>query len=87
MNGAQLILVGGINVYQRLIAPVLCALLAPMGFGCRFHPTCSRYASQAVREHGALRGVALAIKRLCRCHPWGGSGLDPVPRRVAPRNS
>ena len=46
---------------------------------CRFTPTCSQYALEALRKHGPVRGLWLAIKRICRCHPWGGSGYDPVP--------
>ena len=46
---------------------------------CRFTPTCSEYARQAIRKYGPLKGMYLALKRLLRCHPWGGSGYDPVP--------
>jgi putative membrane protein insertion efficiency factor len=46
---------------------------------CRFAPTCSDYAAQALQRHGALRGSGLALRRVSRCHPWGGSGFDPVP--------
>ena len=46
---------------------------------CRYHPSCSHYAIQAIRKYGAFRGSWLALKRLLRCHPWGGSGYDPVP--------
>lgn len=46
---------------------------------CRFTPTCSQYALEALRKHGPIRGTWLAVKRICRCHPWGGSGYDPVP--------
>lgn len=46
---------------------------------CRFQPTCSQYAIEALRKHGPLRGSWLALKRILRCHPWGGSGYDPVP--------
>ena len=46
---------------------------------CRFVPTCSDYALDALEEHGAIRGVGLIVGRLCRCHPWGGHGWDPVP--------
>ncbi|MBQ4567398.1 MAG: membrane protein insertion efficiency factor YidD [Desulfovibrio sp.] len=61
-----------IRVYQRFISPVL----PP---ACRFYPTCSAYAVEAVMRHGILRGGWLALRRLCRCHPWGGWGYDPVP--------
>jgi uncharacterized protein len=46
---------------------------------CRFHPSCSAYALEALAQHGAVRGGWLAVRRLARCHPWGGGGLDPVP--------
>lgn len=52
---------------------------AVMGRQCRFLPSCSEYAEEALATHGAGRGAWLALKRVCRCHPWGGSGLDPVP--------
>jgi putative membrane protein insertion efficiency factor len=50
-----------------------------LGNACRYHPSCSAYALEAVDTHGALRGSVLAVKRIGRCHPWGGSGLDLVP--------
>lgn len=50
-----------------------------VGRGCRFQPTCSAYALEALDRHGALRGSALMVGRVCRCHPWGGHGYDPVP--------
>jgi hypothetical protein len=49
--------------------------------GCRYLPTCSAYADEAIRIHGAGRGTLLALRRLARCHPWGGHGVDPVPDR------
>ena len=58
--------------YQLLVSP----FLPP---ACRFLPTCSEYAVEAIESHGAGRGVVLALLRLARCHPWGGSGYDPVP--------
>jgi hypothetical protein len=66
-----------IRCYQLTIAPILTVLTG--GGCCRFEPSCSRYFSAAVEKHGALRGSWLGVKRLARCHPWGGSGLDPVP--------
>jgi uncharacterized protein len=50
-----------------------------VGHGCRFQPTCSAYAMEALEKHGALKGTWLATHRICRCHPWGGSGIDNVP--------
>lgn len=64
---------GIVRGYQLLISP----LLAP---SCRYLPSCSDYAIEALARHGALRGSVLALRRLCRCHPWGGSGYDPVPQ-------
>lgn len=61
-----------IRFYQRFISP----MLPP---ACRFTPTCSQYAVEAIQKHGALKGLYLAIRRILRCHPWGGSGYDPVP--------
>lgn len=61
-----------IRVYQWIVSP----LLPP---ACRYWPSCSEYTLQAVRKHGAFRGVWLGLKRLLRCAPWGGSGYDPVP--------
>ena len=61
-----------IRAYQLVISPLL-------GPSCRYAPTCSEYAIQAFEKHGVLRGGWLAVRRLLRCHPWGGSGYDPVP--------
>lgn len=66
------LLTGLIRLYQRAISP----LLPP---ACRFTPTCSEYAVQAIEAYGSGKGSWLALKRLGRCHPWGGSGYDPVP--------
>ena len=67
-----------IRGYQWLISPMLSWLGGP-GSGCRFEPSCSRYFLEAVETHGGFRGAWLGIKRLARCHPWGGLGYDPVP--------
>jgi hypothetical protein len=77
--GARLML-ALIGFYRRGVSP----LLPP---ACRFTPTCSAYAEEAVRKHGAVRGGWLAGRRLLRCHPWGGSGYDPVPDAVRGRTA
>ncbi|MBW8900752.1 MAG: membrane protein insertion efficiency factor YidD [Massilia sp.] len=59
--------------YQLLVSPML-------GQNCRFYPSCSTYAIEAVEVHGAARGSWLALRRVCRCHPWNEGGVDPVPR-------
>ena len=66
------ILTSMIRGYRYLLSP----FLAP---SCRYQPTCSKYALDALNEHGAIKGGYLAIRRVFRCHPWGGSGYDPVP--------
>jgi putative membrane protein insertion efficiency factor len=78
-NGAHVVLLvprwlllGAIRVYQSTVGPAL-----PRA--CRFEPTCSRYAYTAIERHGALSGSWLALRRLARCQPFGGSGYDPVP--------
>ncbi len=65
-------LTGAIGAYQIAVSP----LLAP---SCRYWPSCSAYAIEALRAHGASRGTWLAVRRLCRCHPWARGGVDPVP--------
>jgi putative membrane protein insertion efficiency factor len=67
-----------IRAYQIFLSPVLSWIAGP-GAGCRYQPTCSHYFLQAVETHGVIRGGWLGIKRICRCHPWGGHGYDPVP--------
>lgn len=66
---------GLIRGYQLCISPLL-------GPRCRFYPSCSQYALEAVSAHGSLRGILLALRRLARCHPWHHGGYDPVPGRV-----
>lgn len=64
--------VGLIRFYQVAVSPYIPA-------ACRFHPTCSQYALEALKKHGILKGGLLSLKRILRCHPWGGKGHDPVP--------
>ena len=61
-----------IKAYQKFLSPLL-------GQNCRFHPTCSQYAIEALDTHGIFYGLFLSLKRIVRCNPWGGSGIDNVP--------
>jgi len=70
-----------IRAYQLTLSPLQTFLFGASG-GCRYTPSCSAYAVEALQEHGALTGTVLAARRICRCHPWGGCGHDPVPRRI-----
>lgn len=63
-----------IKIYQFLISPII-------GKNCRFNPTCSNYALEALKKHGLFLGVYYSIIRISKCHPWGGSGHDPVPSK------
>ncbi len=74
LKSMQKILIWLIKGYRLIVSPYL----APH---CRFTPSCSEYALIAITQHGTLRGFALAIKRLLRCHPWHPGGYDPVPER------
>jgi hypothetical protein len=82
MNPVQHLLLAAVRAYRRAGPPLKAALFGP-GARCRFTPTCSAYAAEAVARHGALRGSWLAAGRVCRCHPWGGCGQDPVPAAPA----
>ena len=82
-RGLGALLVLPIRAYQLLISPLL-------GPRCRFHPSCSAYAVEAIRVRGPIVGLALTVHRLGRCHPWNPGGLDPVPprrRRSRPQSS
>lgn len=68
------LLVGLIRLYQRVLSPLL-------GPRCRFYPSCSAYAIEAIDRHGPLRGSWLAARRVCRCHPLNEGGMDPVPEK------
>ena len=63
---------------QQGLAPFWRTLLGSPGPCCRFHPTCSEYAMEAINRHGVISGGSLAARRILRCHPWGNSGWDPV---------
>lgn len=63
-----------IKIYQFLISPII-------GKNCRFNPTCSNYALEALKKHGLFLGIYYSIIRISKCHPWGGSGHDPVPSK------
>jgi uncharacterized protein len=73
-----LVLIGILRAYRAVISPLY-------GQVCRYHPSCSAYALDAVRLHGGVRGSWYAARRLGRCHPWAAGGYDPVPPRRAPR--
>ena len=65
-------MVAAIRLYQYAVSPLF-------GASCRFHPSCSQYAIDAVQRHGITKGIWLALRRLLRCHPWHQGGFDPVP--------
>lgn len=72
MTPAARILALPVRAYRAVFSPWV-------GHNCRYHPTCSAYALEALEKHGALKGGLLAARRIARCHPWGSSGIDNVP--------
>jgi uncharacterized protein len=74
----QFVLIFAIRLYRWTVSPLLGFLFGPTG-GCRFTPSCSQYALDAIRAQGVLAGSGLAVRRICRCHPWGDGGHDPAP--------
>ncbi|MBC7452374.1 MAG: membrane protein insertion efficiency factor YidD [Massilia sp.] len=74
------LLVWLLRAYQLLLSPML-------GQNCRFYPSCSSYAIEAIQTHGAAHGAHLALRRVCRCHPWNDGGFDPVPPPRNPHSS
>tara|TARA_B100001778_G_scaffold157414_1_gene129418 strand:+ start:1349 stop:1570 length:222 start_codon:yes stop_codon:yes gene_type:complete len=71
-NFMTIILLALISFYQNLISP----FFAPR---CRFSPTCSQYSKESIKKYGPVKGFILTFKRIVKCHPWGGSGYDPIP--------
>jgi uncharacterized protein len=86
MNPGQFILISLVRLYRCTLSPAKTFLFGPGG-RCRFTPSCSQYAIEAVKTHGAITGSWLATKRLCRCQPWGGCGHDPVPPLAVSRQT
>jgi uncharacterized protein len=84
MNPVQHILIFAVRVYRGTLSPAKTLFFGP-GAGCRYTPSCSEYALDALRRHGALAGSWLAAKRIARCHPWSECGYDPVPEKAAAR--
>jgi len=77
------ILIAIIKLYQHTLSPDHGWFRGAHPYGyCRYHPTCSEYASQAINRHGALRGAGMAMLRVLRCHPWAKGGNDPVPMKT-----
>jgi putative membrane protein insertion efficiency factor len=68
-----------VRLYRAILSPIIVGLYGP---ACRFEPTCSEYAHQAITQYGLIRGVSMAARRLARCRPLGGHGYDPIPARI-----
>ncbi|MDA1275299.1 MAG: membrane protein insertion efficiency factor YidD [Verrucomicrobia bacterium] len=83
MRHIRTILIFSVRVYRWTLSPLKTLLFGPTS-RCRFHPSCSEYAIQALQTYGSCRGSWHALKRICRCHPWGGCGHDPVPAKLSP---
>jgi uncharacterized protein len=75
MNVLKYLFILPIKAYQYTLSPLL-------GKNCRYNPSCSNYMIQAIDEWGILKGLILGLKRISKCHPWGGSGEDPIPKRM-----
>jgi putative membrane protein insertion efficiency factor len=88
LNSVQSILIFAIRIYRRILSPAQIFFFGSTSC-CRFTPTCSQYAIEAIRSHGAIIGGWLAAKRICCCHPWGDCGHDPIPKaegKITPKH-
>ncbi|MEO5804119.1 MAG: membrane protein insertion efficiency factor YidD [Verrucomicrobiota bacterium] len=86
MNAGQHILIFLVRIYRWTLSPVKTVLFGPLG-RCRYTPSCSKYALESIQTYGAISGSWLALKRICRCHPFGGCGHDPVPSELKTHKS
>jgi putative membrane protein insertion efficiency factor len=75
----KFILISLIRFYKKFVSPLFQGFL---GGGCRFTPTCSEYTIDALEKYGAFKGLFMGVIRISKCHPWGGSGYDPVPEKT-----
>ncbi len=82
MSAKWLVSNGLVSLYRKILSPILHAVYGP-AYGCRFVPSCSEYFGDAIETHGLVKGGGLGLRRICRCHPWGGpAGFDPVPEEI-----
>jgi uncharacterized protein len=79
MNVPSKLALASLRLYRAILSPMLMGVYGP---ACRFEPSCSEYAHQAIETYGVMRGIAMAARRLARCHPLGSHGHDPVPARA-----